>query len=1199
MKKLYRQQCLYDVMIFIMKFSVTPFLITLFFSSFAFSNGSTAQGILDREVTLQIENIQLKNALNKIEKSVGAKFAYSPNIVRDLEKVTLNAEKEKLGDVLHDLLSPMGISFQVIADRISLFKAPIGADGKPGPSVEFKYTPLLPVTGKIVDESGAPLPGVNIIIKGTTRGTTSDAEGVFSIEVDNTDAVLVFRFNGYELQEVSIDNRTEVNVTLMPDIKSLEEVVVIGYGTRKKSDLTGSVGTVKAEELQERQSPTVSQSLAGRVAGVAVNVNSGRPGGQSSVRIRGFSSISTSNNPLYVVDGVILPVGTQTDGSMALNNAIDNINPADIASVEVLKDASSTAIYGARGANGVIIITTKRGSTSGGKVTFDMQLSVPTIGPNRVEMLNAREFLEVEQLGWDNLKVYDPAGWNPTGGPNGTGSHSSGRQDPQDARAALTNIGNYSLFDANGEPLYDTDWLEETTQNKPSQNYQLGVTGGNQDNSYGVFVGYRDDNGLLLNSYLKRYSARFVMDSQIKPWLKVGGSLSYNSQEENIVDFGTGGLNVVRMITEALPILPVQYPNGAYSHNKNYSASIEGGQTPVDQINKNDYIITGKNLLGNVYANIRLAEGLEFRSTLGVNVLDRERRRYDGRPAPQTPTYVNSPNERGTARVRDDQETFWSFENYLTYTKTFNGVHSFNAVLGTSAQETETYFMYASSRNFISDFFQTNNIGGAQDFAVDSPPISSARTRFAFNSYFGRVNYGLNEKYLLTVTGRIDGSSKFGESNKYAFFPSAALAWRVSEEEFLKGNNVISNLKLRGSYGLTGNSEIAAYSALPSLRVTTGVINNARVLGVGAKQEPGNTASRLGNPDLKWEKTAQTDIGLEIGFLDNRIAIEADVYYRKTTDMLLSAPLPVTSGYETITRNVGSMENKGFELALTTENVATNNFTWTTTFNLSANRNKVLKLANPAPIFGVGNPNFTNQTGVIMEGQPVGSFWGLVRLGTWGTDEAAEAQKFGVNTYRGQGKPLLPGDVKYLDVNGDYAINDADRMIIGNGNPDFYGSFINTLRYGSFDFVLDLQYSKGNDVLDMTMHSGEDRTGLAYSYKSVLNAWTPENQNTEIAAVRDSKAGYVSNVDTHWVKDGSFIRGRNVVLGYTLSSSLTERLRLSNARVYVSVQNFFLSTKFEGNDPEVSTYTNPFAQGQTFFDYPKPTVYMFGLSLGL
>ena len=285
---------------------------------------------------------------------------------------------------------------------------------------------------------------------------------------------------------------------------------------------------------------------------------------------------------------------------MALNNAIDNINPADIASIEVLKDASSTAIYGARGANGVIIITTKRGSTSGGKISYDMQMSVPTIGPNRVEMLNAREFLDIEQQGWDNLKVYDPAGWNPTGGPNGTGSHSSGRQDPQDARAALTNIGNYSLFDANGNPLYDTDWMEETTQNELSQNHQLGVTGGNKDNSYGIFLGYRDDNGLLMNSYLKRYSARFVMDSQVKWWLKIGGSLGYNNQNENIVDFGTGGLNVVRMITEALPILPVQYSNGAYSHNKNYSASIEGGQTPVDQILKNTYDLTSQNLLGSI-----------------------------------------------------------------------------------------------------------------------------------------------------------------------------------------------------------------------------------------------------------------------------------------------------------------------------------------------------------------------------------------------------------------------------------------------------------------------------------------------------------------------------------------------------------------------------------------------------------------------
>ncbi|HEY5822909.1 MAG TPA: TonB-dependent receptor [Cyclobacteriaceae bacterium] len=1175
-----------ELMLFLMKVSATQLLLAILFGSFAFAGGSKAQGLLDKEVTISIRNVELKNALNKLEKLVDAKFAYSPNIVRDMEKVTLNADKEKLGDLLSNLLGPMGISYQVIADRISLYKPREVLSSSSAPVNFYEGVISIPVTGTITDDTGGPLPGVNILEKNTTNGTVTDGSGKYTINVADENSVLVFSFIGYAQQEITVGNKSDITISLVPDVKSLEEVVVVGYGTQKKSDLTGAVGTIKTDEIQERQAPTVGQALAGRIPGVSVNMNSGRPGGQSSVRIRGFSSISTSNNPLYVIDGVIMPVGTQTDGSFSLNNAIDNINPSDIASIEVLKDASSTAIYGARGANGVIMITTKRGSTTGGKISYDMQLSVPTIGPKHVEMLNAQEFLDVEQLGYDNMKIYDPKGWNFT-----NGTH-PGRQNPQAARAALTNIGTYSLFDASGAPLYDTDWLKESTQSKLSQNHQLSFTGGNKDNSYGVYLGYRDDNGLLLRSFLKRYSARFVMDSQLQPWLKVGGSLSYNSQQENIVDNGTGGLNVVRMITEALPILPVQYPNGAYSHNKNYSASIEGGQNPVDQIMKNTYYLNSNNLLGNMYANIRLMEGLEFRSTVGVNVLDRTRKRYNGQPALQTPTSVNGNNDRGTARVRNDQETFWSFENYLTYTKRFGDVHSITALLGQSAQETETYFFAASSRNFISDYFEVNNIGGAVDFAVDSPPVSSSKTRFAFNSFFGRVNYGLMDKYLFTVTGRRDGNSKFGEANKYAFFPSAALAWRVSEESFLKGNSVISNLKFRTSYGLTGNSEINAYSSLPTLKTVTGIVNNARVVGVAN--------NRLGNPDLQWEKTAQTDVGLEIGFLQNRITLEADAYYRKTTDMLLSAPLPVTSGYATITRNVGSMENKGLEFALNTENVSTPNFTWNTTFNLSLNRNKVLKLANPAPIFGVGNPNFTNQTGVIMEGQPVGSFWGLVRLGTWGTAEAAEAAKYGENSYRGTGKPILPGDVKYLDVNGDYVINDLDRMIIGNGNPKVYGSFINNFKFKGFDLLIDLQYSYGNDVLNMTHHSGEDRTGLSNSFSSVLNAWTAENQNTQVAATRDSKAGYVSNVDTRWIEDGSFIRGRNLVLGYTFPSAMTKRIKLSRARVYASAQNFFLATKYSGNDPEVSTYAEqPFTQGQTFFDYPKPTLYMLGVSVGL
>lgn len=1162
---------------------VSFFMVTLVsgFITMAFTNDLSGQ-ILEQRISVEFENTSLRAALARIEKETTIRFLYHTNLIPAKTKVTLRMSNEPLEKVLDALLTPLGIAYeadgsQIILSRIRTSDEAPGSGRLEGDN-EY-YGAAFKVSGKVTDETNTPLPGVNILLKGTTIGTVTDESGLYTLDVTDEGAVLVFSFIGFTTQEVAVNSRSVIDVQLASDSKTLNEVVVVGYGTQKKSDLTGAVGSIKTEEIQERQLPSITQGLAGRIPGVAVNINSGRPGGQSNVRIRGFSSISTSNNPLYVVDGVIMPVGTQTDGSYNLNNAIDNINPADIASIEILKDASATAIYGARGANGVILITTKRGSNSGGRISYDMQFSVPTIGPHRVKMLNAREFLDVEQRGWDNIATYDTLGWNPT-----TNTHSSGRRNPALDRT------NPLLFDADGNPLYDTDWLKESTQHKLSQNHQLSFTGGNVDNSYGVFLGFRDDNGLLLNSYLKRYSARFVMDSKIKDWLKIGGSLGYNSQEENIVDNGTGGLNSVRMITEALPILPVRYPDGTFSHNKNYSPSIEGGQNPVDQMTNNRYILRSRNLLGNVYANITLTEGLELRSTVGSNILEREQDQYTGRPAPETPTYVTPDSQKGSARLNSNRETFWSFENYLTYNKRIADVHSLTAMAGISWQETNIFFFQARSQTFLTDFLETNNIGSAANF-LPTPPVESGRSRFAFNSYFGRVNYSLFDKYLITVTGRMDGSSKFGESAKYAFFPSAAVAWRVTKESFMENITAVSNLKLRASYGFTGNSEITTYSALPSLRTVTAIVNDQRATGVAL--------NRLGNEDLQWERTAQSDIGIEVGFLKNRINVEADVYYRKTTDMLLDAPLPNSSGYGSIVRNVGSMENKGVELALNTVNIQTSQLEWSTTFNISLNRNKVLKLATAAPIFGVGNPNFTNQTGVIMEGKPVGSFWGLVRLGTWSTAEAAEAQLYGVNSYRGTNKPILPGDVKYLDVNGDHQINDDDRMIIGNGNPKFFGSFINTVKYGNFDLTLDIQYSYGNDVLNMTKHSGEDRTGLANSYRSVLSAWTPENQNTAIAAIRDSKAGYVSNVDTHWVEDGSFIRGRNILLGYTFSNNFTEKLRLGKLRVYVSAQNFLLSTEFSGNDPEVTTYTNAFAQGQTFFDYPKPTIYMFGISAGL
>lgn len=1026
----------------------------------------------------------------------------------------------------------------------------------------FAFSQNRVISGKVTDsKDGAPLPGVSVVIKGKTIGVSTDISGAFSINVSD-DATLVFTHTGYDRREMKVGAGSTLNVQLQFNSNALGEVVVIGYGTVKKKDLTGAVGSVKAAQLQERPAASVNEALSGRIAGVQVSTNSGRPGGQTSIRVRGFSSINSSNNPLYVVDGVYLPIANQTLNS----NSIDYINPNDIASVEVLKDASATAIYGARGANGVVLITTKRGDNGPTRVTYNGDYSVPTIGPHRVHMLNAQQYLDLEDLAYDNIKVYDPAGW-------AAGNYATA-VDPRIKRKSLPN-----LFDANGKPYYNTDWLKESVQHKLSQNHQLGVTGGNENSTYGLFLGYRDENGLLLNSYLKRYSGRFVMDIKAKDWLKIGGSIAYNSQEENLVDQGTGGLNSVRMITEAFPFMPVKFADGSWGDNYLYPGA-EGGSNPVHIMTDRKYIVNVQNTLGHAYVSLLLGNGFDIKSQVGVNVVQRQENQYSGRSLDQI-----SRDQNGTASILDNREIYWASETYLNYNKTFNQDHAVTGLLGLSWQGTNYNSVNASAQNFSTDVFQWYNLGAG---SVQNASASN-KSAFAFNSYFGRLNYTYKGRYYVTFTGRADGSSKFGDNHKFAFFPSAALAWKVSDEDFLKNSNIVSNLKIRTSWGITGNSEIAPYSADPLLGSYTGVFNNARFSGVGT--------NRLGNPDLKWEKTAQNDAGVELGLLGNRINLEADYYYRKTTDMLLNAPLPQATGYASIFRNVGSMENKGLEFTLNTVNIKTKDFTWSTTFNISMNRNKVLSLATPAPIYS-GNPNFLSNTGIIKVGEPVGSFYGLVRLGVWTEAERAEAAKFA--SYRG-GKPILPGDLKYLDVNGDYQINDLDRVIIGHGSPKGWGSFVNNFHYKSFDLLLEIAYMYGNDVLNQTHHSGEDRTGLANSFSSVLDYYQPSknNNNTMIAAIRDTRAGYVTNVDTRWVEDGSFIRGKNVSLSYNFPTNLAQTLKLSKLRVYVSVQNFFLKTKFSGNDPEVTTYNNAFAQGQTFFDYPKPTVYMLGVNVGL
>ena len=1112
-----------------------------------------------QKVNLKRQNASLEDVFNDIHQQTGYLFLYSNHVVEEAPKLSIHIKDATIDQAMFKILVGKPLGYRIESKTIVVFPQEI-----PQPKLIRGSKNQETITGTVTDNKGEGIPGVSVTVKGTRLSAITDVNGNYSITAPGSDGTLVFSFIGYATLERPFSGAGPINVTLIEDNQALEEVVVIGYGTVRKSDLTGAVASVKEEQIQERGAPSLNQSLAGRMPGVQVNVNSGRPGGRTNIRIRGFSSINTSNNPLFVVDGVALPQSNLAQFS----NPIDYINPNDIVSVEVLKDASSTAIYGARGANGVIMVTTRKGRSGDSRITYNTDFGVPTIGPNRPEVLNAKEYLAVEELAYKNMEKYDPTGW-------ARGSYAQFNPATRRANAALRANG---VFDANGNPLHDTDWLKAATQSKLSQNHQLGFSGGNDRTTYALSLGFRNDNGFIINSFMKRYSGRFTVEDQVKKWLKIGGTLSYNNQAENLVDIG----NNIRQLVEDLPFLPLKYPDGTFANNRDYPGA-EATFSSFHRLSNSKFNLNTQTTNGNFFSNINLFKGLEMRTVFGSNVIRQETNEFTART-------IDIGN-RGNAASRSQTETFWSLENYLTYNKKFTN-SNLTALLGLSWQQNDGHNFRASAQGFDTDFYEFNNLGpGSGARGVSS---ASDDTDFGFESYFGRINYNLLDKYLFTLTGRADGTSRTGANKKFGYFPSAAFGWRVSNEEFWRKNDVISNLKLRTSYGLTGNSEIRSYEYLDLLGSNAAILNEVRV--------PGTGIGRLANPDLRWEKTAQADVGLELGLFNNRITLEADYYYRKTTDMLLSAPVPRTSGYSNVRRNIGSMANNGVELALNSVNVRGRDLSWNTSFNISFNRNKILSLATPADIIDVGGPNLTGVTNIIRVGEPAGSFYGLTRLGVWGTAEADEAAKF--SSYRGGGK-ILPGDIKYLDVNGDYVINDLDRGIIGNGSPKAWGSLFNTFKYKNLDLLVDLQYSYGNDVMDLTLHPSEDRQALANSYRSVLNAWTPQNQNTMIAEVRGTQAGYTTNPDSHWVKDGSFIRGRNIMLGYTLSKNITDRMKIGSMRLYTSAQNLFLLVNDEVvGDPETTPIrgdegANVFSQGQNYHGYPRPRTFMFGLQIGL
>ena len=985
------------------------------------------------------------------------------------------------------------------------------------------------VTGVVTDAEGIPLPGVTVREEGTNNGTQTDFDGNYSIEVTSRNATLVYSFVGMTTVEKVVGEDTTINVELAPDAQALEEVVVVGYGTQKKSDLTGAIGVVDSEELLKGPVTNALQGLQGRVAGVNVSLNSGSPSSTPRVIIRGVGTINSSSDPLYVVDGVVM-------------ESIQFLNPNDIESMEVLKDASSTAIYGARGANGVILISTERGAATEGLVIgYDGYASIGVL-PKKLDVLDSNEFLEVIERGFANHPLYS------------------------DSPIPTFTTDDPDLFDAEGNPLYNTDWQEETTRMAVSQNHSISFQSKAEKSSFGAFLNYADMEGIMLNNFLKRVSGKFAYDAQPKEWLSLGVNLLAQNVQENEFETGGGHQMPRRSMIEMPPIFPVKFPDGTWSNSGMISDpfGLEAIPNPVHVLTTQDRLRERTKLFGNLFAEFHILPGLDLRSQIGFDKNYFNAQEY----SPTDLINISSPN--ASAYLANDNSLYWQQENYLTYDKDF-GDHSLNAMAGLSWQQRTVEFFNVSATGFSDDTFRFNRLQAASEPGAPN----SGYDEWSMNSYFVRASYNYLSKYLLTLTGRMDGSSRFGANQKYGFFPSVGVGYVLSEESFMEDvDDVIGLLKIRSSYGITGNTEIPTYQSLGTLSSGTTLLGGGRA--------PISYVNRLPNPDLEWEKTKQFDIGLDLQMFSRKLEVSLDYYYKLTTDLLLDRPVPSTTGFASVRDNIGSVSNKGIEVLLNVRPVTTMDFSWESTLNFSYNKNEIVALGvNDEDIFP--GPWWVSGSQTILRvGEPLSSFWGYERLGTWGTDEAAEAAEVGA----------IPGEAK----------RSAERKIIGNGIPNWQGSFINNFNYKNFDFTVDMQFVAGVEVLEQMSHSTSDRTGYANALTEVLyEAWTPSNQNTMVQQIRNGPySGQNSEVDSYWVADGSFIRGSLIGLGYTVSEETLASTGLTRLRIYGNVQNAFLfhSDDLKGYDPQATSWSgSQWGQNIFFFQYPRPRTFTLGVNL--
>ncbi|MEO6285124.1 MAG: TonB-dependent receptor [Dyadobacter sp.] len=1189
-KTFYRQNYLLKIM----RISLIQMMMIVGFTQLSFAFDGFGQEVLNRRVTINIKEQKIEAALNQIGKLSGVNFMYSPELIRSQRKVTFSAKEEKLEAILDNFLTPLQVTYEVSGKQILLKRASVKsstpAPESNGSAIKTIQSIDIPVKGKVVDATGGTVPGATIVLKGSSSvGTTTDADGAFSLTVPDGSTTLVVSSIGFLTQEIDITNKSMVDVTLQSDVKALSEVVVTGYSSQSKRDITGAVSTVDATELTKVAAPNVAQQLQGRVAGVTVTSNNS-PGGEATVRIRGFGTIN-NNDPLYVIDGV------PTKGGL------NSINPNNIESMQVLKDASSASIYGSRAANGVIIITTKKGKAGAPKFTFNSRAGLQT---GKVDLDLIKDPQQFGDLLWTQRKN---AGVLTNGNPShqqyGNGanavvpdyilagsSYGLSEGDPK-VNPSLYNYnraGFYQIVKANKE---GTDWHKEILRPAAIQEYNVGAQGGTESGRYAIAFNYFKQDGVLIHTSFNRYSLRSNTEFSFKKRIRIGENLEV-SYTENKGYYNNNGTSSSANNQDGNPIgngyrIPSIIP--VYDIMGNFAATRAAGlgpaTNPVAQLWRTRKNQTNNfRAFGNAYLEVDILKDLTAKSSIGIDITAANRVGYTLLDLEEAE--IEAANALTNANAYDIN---WTWSNTLNYNKTLGNIHKLGVLLGTEAIKGTGRDFSATRTTFFSEdpqyMFLNSGTAGINN--------TGAGYEWALFSIFGKINYSLMDRYLLEATVRRDGSSRFGQNNRYGTFPAFSAGWRLSEEAFLKPVSWIDDLKIRAGWGQTGNQEIGNYNGFSTYRSSLSLSSYA-IDGSNNAVQSGFDTDAFGNPDAKWETTTQTNIGLDATFLKGVFGLNLDLYNRTTSDMLYQVSLPATQGVATIPFvNVGEMNNKGIDLGIDFNNKALNgDLTYSVGVNFSTYKNEVKKLnsSTSAVLLGPAIRSYTWTRSVA--GMPLYSFYGL--------------QIDGI--YQNQGDvdsgPKYPGyaaigKYKYHDTDGDGTITDNDRKFLGNPHPDFtYGINLN-VGYKNFDLSAFFQGVKGNQIINMVKRWVDFNNQAGNRSLRMLNdSWTPQNPDAALP-ILDANDSRSQQPSSYFIEDGSYFRMKNLTLGYTLPTSMLSKIGFESARVYLQAQNLFTITKYSGIDPEVTSVGS--TPGSTVLgvdqgNYPNSKMYQIGINFG-